>query len=238
MSRAPVVAFALATVPDVDAARRLHDFGTLDDAGVARALGQQYLQRTGHERLPAHLCRIVAIGVACRDHTGLRIYALDESDSDEASLLRTLFELAGRGTAVPVNWDSDGMQRAVVNQRALLHGIGADDDWRSRYVALAPMLAGGGMAPMSEFAALLGLPRPNLDGEVLWSDYQAGRLDSIRTECARAATTTFSLYLRYLRLHGIIDTGQLMDECARVDTVLAETDTPQDAVEAQTHPVS
>ncbi len=61
------VALVAHTALDVEAARRLADYGELDDAGVARALEQVHMQRWGRADLPGHLRRIESLAAVVDD---------------------------------------------------------------------------------------------------------------------------------------------------------------------------
>lgn len=118
MTAATVVLVAH-TALDVDAARRLADYGELDDAGVARALEQVHMQRWGRSDLPAHLCRIESLA-AVIDDGGVPCLIRASADN-ERTRLETLFA-AWPATAVElVDWSGAG--RALLAARALAHDI-------------------------------------------------------------------------------------------------------------------
>lgn len=223
-----MLAFELATVPDVAGARRLNAFGDLDDDDVVRALGQQQLQRTGDERLPPHLQRIVAVGVTRRGRDGLEMRALGDAETDEAALLVRLFEALAETGGACVSWNASGADPAVIAHRAMLHGAGParGHDWRADYLALAAALDGGGV-PRAELAALLGFPIRVHPESRTREDWVAGRLREIRADCVIEAVSTYLLHLRHLRLRGQLDEPHLNDEIALAAETLAEWGPPQ-----------
>ena len=58
--------FDIETVPDVESGRRLLDLDGLSDEDVATAMTFKRLQAAGHDFLPLHQHRVVAISVALR----------------------------------------------------------------------------------------------------------------------------------------------------------------------------
>ena len=64
----PVLVFDLETVPDVAGLRRVWSMpDSLTDAEVAQAAFDRRREKTGHEFLPLHLQRVVAVGCLFRD---------------------------------------------------------------------------------------------------------------------------------------------------------------------------
>ncbi|RJS92045.1 hypothetical protein [Salinisphaera sp. Q1T1-3] len=111
----PTIVLAAEGALDVAAARRLADYGELDDAGVARALEQVHLQRWGTTMLPGHLCRVVrwaAVGVV----RGRVRVASSAYDDDESAVLARLDELDMAGGCDLVDWD--GAARSWLLARA------------------------------------------------------------------------------------------------------------------------
>ena len=58
--------FDIETVPDVELGRKLFDLGDLSDEDVATAMTFKREQAVGHDFLPLHQHRIVAISVTFR----------------------------------------------------------------------------------------------------------------------------------------------------------------------------
>ena len=202
-----VVSLATATVPDTAAARRLHDFGDLDDADVVRALGQLRFQADGDDALPPHLCRVSAVAMAVSDGGGFR---LEVPEGGEDALLEALARRAGRGARL-VSWDASGASVAALRYRCLLHGVAAPGLWPGEngagHMDLASALSGAHAVPvtLADAARLLGLPAPVASGD------GAG---------ATAAVTIHLLHLRYRQLRGDRDASARATAEARIRETL------------------
>lgn len=199
----PVVAFAVATVPDVAGARRLHGFEGLEDADVVRALRQLRFQATGDDTLPPHLCRVTDLALVTADAEGCRV---ESPEGDERALLQAF---AGAiESRRPVSWDAEAFELPALRYRALVNGVPLAGG--PEHLALMPALSGacGPAASLAEVAALLGLPRP----PVPQGDDPAAR----RAACETAAVATYLLYLRHCRLGGRLDADGLVRACERL----------------------
>lgn len=106
---------------DPQAARRLGDYGRLDDAGVTRGLEQVYVQRWGEIKWPGYLQRIDALAAIVDD--GTRPVLTESRDEDEACCLTTLFDAWPDTATTVVVWNHAEMDllacRAVVNDLVL-----------------------------------------------------------------------------------------------------------------------
>lgn len=208
-----VVSLAFATVADTAAARRLHDFGDLDDADVVRALGQLRFQADGDDALPPHLCRVSAVAMAVSDGEGFR---LEVPEGAEGDLLNAFASRAARDGRL-VCWDASGALPAVLRYRCLLHEVTAPALWSGAnatgYLDLASALSGAHAVPvtLADAARLLGLPAPMTSGD---------------GACATAAVTTHLLHLRYRQLRGDLDAGARAAAESRVREALAARGEP------------
>jgi len=119
--RPATIALALDTALDITAARRLHDYGELDDANVQRALEQSYIQRVGRIDWPAHLRVIRHVGVVVEQGDAVRVAAI-AADGNEAFALSRLFAQWPDRPGAVVAWQADTV--ALIAARAFLHDIG------------------------------------------------------------------------------------------------------------------
>lgn len=117
MSGAAVVV-ALATALDVGTIRRLADYGTLDDAGVARALEQVHMQRWGRADVPAHLSRIDALAAIVDDGDRLDCISLAAPSGENTCLAELFARWPDQGVA-PRLVDWDGTARSTLIARAV-----------------------------------------------------------------------------------------------------------------------
>jgi predicted PolB exonuclease-like 3'-5' exonuclease len=224
----PILCFDLETVPDVAGLRRLRpEWQTLDDAAVAQQAFAERRERTGHDFLPLHLHRIVAIGCAFRDDSGFRVRCLGGVDDGEARLVQDFFRLIDRYTPQLVSWNGGGFDLPVLHYRGLMHGVTAarywelgDDDrdfkWNnyiSRYhlrhtdlMDLLAMYQPRASAPLDDLARLAGFAgKLGMDGSQVWPSYLAGGLPQIRAYCETDVVNTYLLYCRFQRMRGVLD---------------------------------
>lgn len=116
----PTVSLGLETALDTATARRLHDYGELDDKGVAAALEQTGLQRSRSGRYPDHLARVVQVAAVIDSGDDITLASFEAADIDEeASILTTLFALFPQQTGQAVSWDASDWD--LLLRRAYLH---------------------------------------------------------------------------------------------------------------------
>ena len=89
----PVLAFDIETVPDIEGLRKLYALSAaVADAEVAEMAFQRRRQAVGHDFLPLHQHRVVAIACALRERDGFRVWSLGEAAESEGQLAdRLLF---------------------------------------------------------------------------------------------------------------------------------------------------
>jgi predicted PolB exonuclease-like 3'-5' exonuclease len=243
-----VMVFDIETVPDVEGGRRVYDLQGLDDAGVAKAMMQLRVQKTGSDFLALHLHRIVAISVVLRAGETVKVWSLGEPDSPEDELLRRFFDGLERFAPTLVSWNGSGFDLPVLHYRALRHGVTAarywevgdeDRDFRynnylSRYhwrhTDLMDVLSGfqfRAVAGLDEVASLLGFPgKMGMSGAKVWDAYQAGEIKAIRDYCETDVLNTFLVYLRFELMRGSLDADGHARECGLLRETLEQADAP------------
>ncbi|WP_242472566.1 3'-5' exonuclease [Ectothiorhodospira mobilis] len=242
----PVMVFDIETIPDTEGGRRIHGMAELDDAGVAKALSQLRVQKTGNDFLAHHLHRVVAISVVLATRDQLKVWSLGTPESGEAELVGRFFEGIERYCPVLVSWNGGGFDLPVLHYRALVHGVSAprywdigDEDRAFRYnnylsrfhwrhVDLMDVLAGYQMranAPLDEVATLLGFPgKMGMSGAGVWDAWQGGDIQGIRNYCETDVLNTYLVFLRFERLRGRLSPEGLAREEARLAQLLAQAD--------------
>lgn len=117
------IALGLATVLDTVTARQLHDYGDLDDAGIAAALEQAGLQRGRSSRWPGHLSRVahVAVIVDASDNLTLAAFAAETADHERACLESLFAVLPNTVAGRSVAWRASDW--TVLAQRAYRHEL-------------------------------------------------------------------------------------------------------------------
>ncbi|HZD52411.1 MAG TPA: 3'-5' exonuclease, partial [Woeseiaceae bacterium] len=113
--------FDIETIPDVELGRRLYQLEGLPDEDVVRAMTFLRQQASGHEFLPLHLHRVVAVSVALRTRDSFRVWSLGDPDSGEAELVQRFFDGIERYAPELISWNGSGFDLPVLHYRALKH---------------------------------------------------------------------------------------------------------------------
>ncbi len=182
MHSTPPLVIALATEPDLGAAKRAYGLGALSDAEAQQAIAT--LRRIADEPIawPLALQRISAVAVAGWDGQAWCCRALAGAGASEAELLRDLFQQVQQAqspSATPLlAWQPEHTW-ALLEARALRHGLPlpmAEPEpqaaWRSAagaFVGLETLAQG---LSLQEFAAAMGeaCSRPRRGAAALATD--------------------------------------------------------------------
>ena len=240
--------FDIETVPDVDFGRRYLALEGLDDEAVAQAMFALRRERAGHDFLPLHQHRIVAISCAMRSRDGFKLWTLGDPEADEAELVARFFDGIERFSPDLVSWNGSGFDLPVLHYRGLRHGIAAPRYWEVgdadrefrynnylgrfhwRHVDLMDVLAGyqfRGAAKLDEVAVLLGLPgKIGLSGDRVWDEWRAGRLAAIRDYCESDVLNTWLVYLHFELLRGRLTAQEVETEQQLVAETLRKDGRP------------
>ena len=232
---APILAFDIETVPDVAGLRKLHNLpDAIPDIEVAEMAFQRRRQAVGHDFLPLHQHRVVAISCALRERDGFRVWSLGEPNEPESQLIQRFFDGVEKFTPQLVSWNGGGFDLPVLNYRAMVHGVHAarfwelgDEDrefrynnyigrYHTRHIDLMDLLGlYQNRVPLDEFAQLLGLPgKIGMHGSAVWDAFRDGRIDAIRSYCEADVANTYLVYLRFQVLRGLLSAESHARECA------------------------
>ena len=245
----PVLVFDIETVPDVAGVRRLKDVdASVPDAQVAAMAFQLRRQAVGHDFLPLHLHRVIAISCALSDRDAFRVWSIGAEGDGEGEIIQRFFDGIEKYTPQLVSWNGAGFDLPVLHYRGLIHGVRAprywdtgndDRDFRynnyiSRYhmrhcdvMDLLALYQGRAVAPLDEIAQLLGLPgKLGMDGSQVWDAYQAGRLADIRNYCETDVVNTYLVFLRFEAMRGAITSDECRNQFARVRATLERSSEP------------
>src|SRR5437867_5617427 len=137
----PILAFDIETVPDIAGLRLLHGIDPkMSDHDVAEFALRERRAQTGHDFLPLHQHRVVAIACALREGETFRCWSLGSSSDGEEELIRRFFDGIEKYTPQLVSWNGGGFDLPVLHYRCLIHGVPAsrywdwgDDDREFRY---------------------------------------------------------------------------------------------------------
>src|SRR5437763_1990389 len=221
----PILAFDIETVPDIAGLRLLHGIeAQISDHDVAEFAFRERRARTGHDFLPLHQHRVVAIACALRDEDSFRCWSLGSAEEGEAVLIRRFFDGIEKYTPQLVSWNGGGFDLPVLHYRSLVHGVSAPRYWEQgdedkdfrynnylnrfhmRHVDLMDVLSlyqNRGQAPLDEVARLLGFPgKLGMDGSKVWEAYQSGKIDDIRKYCETDVANTYLVFQRFQLLRG------------------------------------
>ena len=245
----PVLVFDIETVPDVAGIRKLRDVDpAVSDADVAAMAFQLRRQAVGHDFLPLHLQRVVAISCALADDTSFRVWSIGGNDESEGEIIQRFFDGIEKYTPQLVSWNGSGFDLPVLHYRGLIHAVRAprywdtgDDDREFRYnnyisryhmrhcdvMDLLALYQGRAVAPLDEIAQLLGLPgKLGMDGSQVWDAYLAGQLEDIRNYCETDVVNTYLVFLRFQAMRGSLTPDQHTARCALVRTTLERSAEP------------
>ena len=240
--------FDIETIPDVDFGRQSMGLEGLTDEDVATAMLFKRHQAVGHDFLPLHQHRVVAISVALRTADSFKVWTLGDEDSDEAEIVRRFFDGIARYTPDLVSWNGGGFDLPVLHYRALKNGIQAPRYWEigesdrdfkwnnylSRYhwrhTDLMDVLANfnpRANAKLDEIASMLGFPgKLGMDGSKVWDRYLQGGIREIRDYCETDVLNTWLVYLRFEYMRGKLDDKDLEREFALVRSTLESMNQP------------
>lgn len=240
----PVLAFDIETVPDTAGLRRLYAVSdAVPDIEVAEMALQRRRQAVGHDFLPLHQHRVVAIACALREGDVFRVWSLGEPGESEGQLIQRFFDGIEKFSPQLVSWNGGGFDLPVLNYRGMLHGVRAQRYWElgdedrdfrynnyigryhTRHVDLMDLLGlYQARVPLDEFAQLLGLPgKIGMHGSAVWEEFRAGRLDAIRSYCEADVANTYVLFLRFQLMRGLLSAEAYARECSLVRDVLGRS---------------
>lgn len=243
-----VLVFDIETVPDFEAARKIHQFVDLSDEDVVKAMQHLRFQSVGTEFMPLHLQRIVAISVVFEKGDQLKVWSLGDVDADEKEMVQRFFEGIDQHTPTLVSWNGGGFDLPVLNYRALLHGVQAPRYWevgeddssfrynnyisRFHYRHTDVMDVLGNFQPragakLDEIATMLGFPgKFGMSGADVWNEYKQNNIESIRNYCETDVLNTYLVYLRFQLIRGQCMPDLYETKLARVKKLLTDSEKP------------
>lgn len=244
-----VLAFDIETIPDAELGRRLYDLSDdLPDEDVVRAMEQLRMQKTGgHLFQPLYLQKVVCISVVYHTESVLVAKSLEDIDADERTIIRNFFDGIERAAPRLVTWNGNGFDLAVLNYRAMYHGICAARFWETgdnerdfrynnyisryheRHLDLMDVLSRynpRASAGLDDFSTMLGFPgKPEgMSGGEVWPAYRDGRLAEIREYCETDAISTYLVFLRFECLRGNLLREEYVELCDQLQSYLEEED--------------
>lgn len=244
-----ILVFDIETIPDVKTGRRLYDLDGLSDEDTASALFALRRAKVGHDFLPHHLQKIIAISLVICNTNQLKVWSLGDEHSDEKELIQRFFSGIDKHAPTLVSWNGSGFDLPVLHYRALLHGITASTYWEAgenqqtfrwnnylnrfhyRHLDLMDVLAGyqnKAFAPLDEISSMLNFPgKMGMSGSKVWDEYLAGNLQGIRDYCETDVLNTYCVFLRFELMRGTMTAMEYSLALKRLtDYLTAEKDKP------------
>jgi predicted PolB exonuclease-like 3'-5' exonuclease len=239
-----ILVFDIETIPDVESGRKLYDLEGLSDEDTAQALFALRRAKVGHDFLPLHLQKVVAISLVMSNSSTLKVWSLGDEQSKEKDLIHRFFTGIDKHTPTLVSWNGSGFDLPVLHYRALLHGISAPTYWEAgeqqqafkwnnylnrlhyRHLDLMDVIAGyqnKAFAPLDEVATMLGFPgKMGMSGSKVWEQYLAGQLKCIRDYCETDVLNTYAVFLRFELMRGMLSEHEYHQSITRLKTYLSE----------------
>lgn len=241
-----IFVFDIETIPDVTLGRKLYGLRDLSDTEVAEAMLQLRRQKTGHDFLPHHQQKIVAISVVLENtQKQCKVWSLGTPESDEKELLQRFFDGIEKYKPMLVSWNGGGFDLPVIHYRALHHGVSSPTYWKYdedfkfnnylnrfhyRHTDLMDVLAGyqaRANISLHDAAKLLGFPgKMDMDGEQVWETYQRGDLEHIRNYCETDVLNTYLVFLRFELIRENLSHEQYEHTIHQLRTELLNTEKP------------
>ena len=243
-----VMVFDIETIPDLQAGACLNDMAGDPEKDIAEAMYQRQRQKTGHDFLPLHMHRIVAISLVLRHGSTVTVWSLGDLDATEKELLERFFSGISKFVPTLVSWNGSGFDLPVIHYRSLLHGVVSELYWETgdkeqnfrwnnylnryhyRHMDVMDLLAGyqtRANAPLHEIACLLGFPgKMGMDGSKVWDAYCAGEIKTIRDYCETDVLNTYLVFLRFQLIRGQLSPAQYEEENALLYNMLTQKDSP------------
>lgn len=210
----------IATIPDAEAGRAIHNLGDLPESGVYKAMLHLQNQQTGTALLPLQQHRIVAISVLeANQETVLRVGSVLDSQASgskpsgasETDLLSALAKLLEKSKAI-VTWRDTEFVLPVLTYRLLKHGIACPALW-GNVTGLQSQLSrqqASAKVSLDDLSTVLGLPgNLGLDAATVLEQYQSGQQEKVAEACTADALNTYLIYLRLQHQQGQLSAAEL-----------------------------
>ena len=231
-----VLVFDIETIPDTEGARKIWDFGGLNDGEVALAMLTKRRQETkgASDFIRHHLQKVVAISVAIRSHEKFLVWSLGDEASSEADIIRRFFAGLDKYIPIIISWNGSGFDLPVLHYRAMLNKVVCSAYWEDgteeksfrfdnylsryhrRHLDLMDVLAGyqpRAFVSLDEIASLMGFPgKAGISGSDVHSRYVSGDIAGIRNYCETDVLNTWLVYLRFELMRGRIDSNKFEKE--------------------------
>ena len=194
------VVISLATVPDIDALRLIHQFDDLSDEGVLSAALHLHHQQHGNKSLPLYQQQIVSFAAVKRMQSGeVTLHGFDNDIENEVDLLVQLNELMDKVDEV-ISWQMNSIDLPLINFRLLKHTIVSANFYDASKVSLSDSLFGDQGAAERDLAGLsMSLGLPEIDSMTQQERIECFLNDEMQRIHAANQTKLLNCYLINLR---------------------------------------
>lgn len=231
--------FDLETVPDIGLGRRIYREAIPDAATDESALCEIYGQNGATPDNPKPFLKpmfhkVIVAGALYRSVTskGVSLKFLTQSEAPEGEMIQKLLDYTGRSAAQLIGWNSDNFDFPVLIQRGMVSGcivpdickrpdkpwLGNDyfakcSDARLDLMKVWAGEYGYGGGKLTEVAIALGLSgKEGMDGSQVYDAWKEGRIDEITRYCNRDVAMTYQIWLRMMRMSGMMTDAQFQTE--------------------------
>lgn len=225
----PVLVFDIETVADVEGAQRIYpQLRGLDDTATLAALTSLREQEAGHDFMRLPLQRIVCISALYIRDGQLSLFSLSADRFSEEEILTKFFRAFSDVSSLPqlVSWNGSGFDIPVLIYRAMQYDLSAPwlfeegdritamrydnyvNRFHSRHLDLMDRFSQYGASrreAMDVVASLYGLPgKTHVDGSMVGDLVAQQDWHTLSIYCESDVLNTWLIYLRWLRLTGIL----------------------------------
>lgn len=225
----PVLVFDIETIADVDGARRIYpQLKDLNDADTLAALTSLRTQEAGHDFMRLPLQRIVCISALYLKEGQFSLFSLSADKFSEEEILTKFFRAFSEVSALPqlVSWNGSGFDIPVLIYRAMQYNLSAPwlfeegnritnmrydnyvNRFHSRHLDLMDRFSQYGASRregMDVVASLYGLPgKTDVDGSMVGDLVANNDWHTLSVYCESDVMNTWLIYLRWLRLTGVL----------------------------------
>lgn len=227
----PTLVFDIETIADLDAGVRLHpQLADLSEHGKQLALAN-LRQQESHSDFPRLLFHnIVCLSGLWVSDKGIRLFSLSAENLSEKAILSHFFTTIEKNSPTLVSWNGSGFDLPVILYRAMQYDLTAPtlldqgefsreakynnylNRYHHRHVDLMDNLSLFGASrftPLDQVAALYGLPgKQGVDGYQVSQMVAEQAWQQLTQYCESDVLNTWLIYLRWLRLKGLLTCEQ------------------------------
>ena len=211
------IVISIATIPDIDALRVIHQLGDLSDEGVLNAAMHLHNQQSGSRVLPLYQQQIISLAVVKRSPLNkVTIQCLDSQLHDEAVLLKQLDKLMGENAKI-IAWKMSTHEWPLIYYRLLKHGITSKNMQGASSIDLSKKLSNNQQSACADWVGLassLGFPTSaQLSHQETINCYVNDALDIVHESNQTRALNIYQIYLRDQLINAELSADEYQSIC-------------------------